>query len=91
MTRHVASSSAASQTSNVEQINTWKSLKRVNRRGDEREGAKINKGVGVGGGGYLALANVEAVSFWGVFCGQVQVSGLQEVSRSGRGGWGAGG
>lgn len=47
--------------------------------------------MGDGGREYLALANVEAVSFWGVFCGQVQVSGLQEVSRSGRGGWVGGG
>lgn len=41
----------------------------------------------------MARANVEAVSFWGVFCGQVQVSGLQEVSRGDGGGmkWGGGG
>lgn len=85
--KRLASSSAALWMSNAEQINTWKSLKRITRHNLETRGtappkkvAKINKGRGI-----LARANVEDVSSGVCFAGRCKC----HVHRgsAGGGGW----
>lgn len=78
--RRGASSSAASWMSNAARLQLFQLLEELETSGTAppEEVAKINEGEGV-----LARANVEVVSAAVRFCGQVQLSGPQGVSRLG--------